>query len=174
MKATPLDQGPGGAQPEEGQMEQPELQGHHQWLHGRLDGATETTLFLLLLWLTGQLEAGALCKGSGGLGADIPPGVPQTPEDKAQDPAPPTLHLPRLPCPAPFPPPGISCPIQRLPRGPGKHRLPPHHHHHNTHTFPNLMLPVCADATGLPCVSAVGACLVKYSSPCQSALRSTS
>lgn len=48
-------------------MEQRELQGHHQWLHGRLDGATEPTLFPLLFCRTGQLEAGALCKGSGAL-----------------------------------------------------------------------------------------------------------
>lgn len=49
-------------------MEQQELQSHGQWLHGRLNGAAEPKLlpqFQLLLWETGQLGAGALCKALG-------------------------------------------------------------------------------------------------------------
>lgn len=111
-------------------------------------------------------------QGLRGLGADIRPGFrkhlktkhrtqPRPPCTCLGFPAP--LHFHHLESVAPF----RDCQGDRA----STDSPPPHH---NTHTFPNSMLPVCADATGLPCVSAVGACLVKYSSPCQSALRSTS
>lgn len=63
-KAPPLDQGPRGAQPEEGQQQQQEPRGHRQWLHGGLDGAAQPKLqpqFQLLLRRPGWLVRQLLC-----------------------------------------------------------------------------------------------------------------
>lgn len=79
-------------------------------------------LFQSLLWGAGLLVGGTcFVQGPWSLRLGTATPVPQTPKDKARNPAPPTLHLPRLPCPAPFPPPGRGCCFQGPPSGPGKH-----------------------------------------------------
>lgn len=87
-----------GSEPEEGEMEQ-EPQGHWQQPLGGAGWSSSAKLrppLQSLLCATGQLVGGS-CSAhqpwSLGLGTP-PPQVQQTPEDKAQDPAPPTWHLP--------------------------------------------------------------------------------
>lgn len=136
---------------------------------GGLDGAAAPKLqplFQSLLWETGQ-SVGGSCSvqrpWSLRLGTPAPQ-VPQTPKDKAQDPAPPNLHLPRLPGPRSISPTWNQFSHSRLTKQ-TRHAWDPCL---NTHTpFPDKVLPIWAGATW---VSTAGTCLAKHQNPYHSAL----
>ena len=136
---------------------------------GGLDGAAAPKLqplFQSLLWETGQ-SVGGSCSvqrpWSLRLGTPAPQ-VPQTPKDKAQDPAPPNLHLPRLPGPRSISPTWNQFSHSRLTKQ-TRHAWDPCL---NTHTpFPDKVLPIWAGATW---VSTAGTCLAKHRNPYHSAL----
>ena len=136
---------------------------------GGLDGAAAPKLqplFQSLLWETGQ-SVGGSCSvqrpWSLRLGTPAPQ-VPQTPKDKAQDPAPPNLHLPRLPGPHSISPTWNQFSHSRLTKQ-TRHAWDPCL---NTHTpFPDKVLPIWAGATW---VSTAGTCLAKHRNPYHSAL----